>query len=178
MNEVLLFSSNLFIFLVFNAVMCGDFMDIHPKNVYYNKVKATDEWSELRYPFKDASTTCLSSTETCYNIPLNCILDIYSTTGAVELNIQDPVKDGLLQVFGSPSSDTSNSPYSSPIASVSGSDILGSLTTSSETFGLYLTLTYIRTPKRGFLSSANRFLGWFRQVKKPGTEIIIYTLYS
>ena len=144
-------------------------MDIHPKNVYYNKVKATDEWTELRYPFKDSSTTCLSSTETCYNIPLNCILDIYSTTGAVELNIQDPVKDGFLQVFGAPSSDLNNSPYSSPIASVSGSDILGSLTASTETSGLYLTLNYIRTPKRGSLASINSLLGWFRQIKESGT---------
>ena len=168
MNEVLLFSSNLFIFLVFNAVMCGDFMDIHPKNVYYNKAEATDEWSELRYPFKDVSTACHLSTQ-CPHIPLNCILDIYSTTGAVELNIQDPVKDGFLQVFGAPSSDLNNSPYSSPIASVSGSDILGSLTASTETSGLYLTLNYIRTPKRGSLASINSLLGWFRQIKESGT---------
>ena len=145
-------------------------MDIEPENIYYNKVEATNNWTELRYPYKVNSGTCDSSIETCAHIPVNCILDIHSTTGAVEINIQHPVKDGFLQVFGTPSFDTSDSPYSSPIASLSGSDILGSLIASSKTPGLSLTLSYIRTPNRGVRANTNPFLGWFRQTKEPGTD--------
>ena len=150
-------------------MLCGDYDDIQPRNVYHNKVEALDEWSEIHIPNKVSSVS---------NMPLQCVLDIYSTTGAVKINIKRPVEQDFLQAFGAPSSPMNNTRFSSPIASVTGSDILGYLTAGSAVPGLSITLNYIRTPNKGYHVRNYYPLGWFSRIKEPGREIINFILYS